>query len=93
MIRTVSATRYVTPLRQGGSLPALVEADAAVKPKLTPDVIDGIVSLIPDVWLDDGVPFDTPTETRQAYTQWLLSRLDASQLFVEEAQNARPKFV
>ena len=27
MIRTVSATRYVAPLRQGGSLPALVEAD------------------------------------------------------------------
>ena len=27
MIRTVSATRYVTPLRQGGSLPALVEAE------------------------------------------------------------------
>jgi isopenicillin-N epimerase len=27
MIRTVTATRYVTPLRQGGSLPALVEAD------------------------------------------------------------------
>src|SRR5437016_288073 len=27
MIRTVTATRYVTPLREGGSLPALVEAD------------------------------------------------------------------
>jgi hypothetical protein len=26
-IRTVTATRYVTPLREGGSLPALVEAD------------------------------------------------------------------
>jgi HipA-like protein len=26
-IRTVSATRYVTPLREGGSLPAVVEAD------------------------------------------------------------------
>ncbi|MFN8223596.1 MAG: HipA family kinase [Gaiellales bacterium] len=26
-LRTVSATRYVTPLREGGSLPALVEAD------------------------------------------------------------------
>lgn len=26
MLRTVSATRYVTPLREGGSLPALVEA-------------------------------------------------------------------
>lgn len=27
MITTVSATRYVTPLREGGSLPAIVEAD------------------------------------------------------------------
>ena len=27
MIRTVRATRYVTPLREGGSLPAIVEAD------------------------------------------------------------------
>lgn len=29
MIRTVTATRYVTPLREGGSLPAIVEADDA----------------------------------------------------------------
>jgi len=27
MLRTVNATRYVTPLREGGSLPAIVEAD------------------------------------------------------------------
>ncbi len=27
MIRSVTATRYVTPLREGGSLPAVVEAD------------------------------------------------------------------
>lgn len=27
MIRTVTATRYLTPLREGGSLPAIVEAD------------------------------------------------------------------
>src|SRR5215210_2608406 len=27
MPRTVTATRYVTPLREGGSLPGLVEAD------------------------------------------------------------------
>ena len=26
-IRTVQVTRYVTPLREGGSLPAIVEAD------------------------------------------------------------------
>jgi hypothetical protein len=27
MIRTVTASRYVTPLREGGSLPAIIEAD------------------------------------------------------------------
>jgi len=27
MLRTVTATRYVTPLREGGSVPAIVEAD------------------------------------------------------------------
>ena len=26
-VRTVSASRYVTPLREGGSLPAIIEAD------------------------------------------------------------------
>ena len=26
-MRTITATRYVTPLREGGSLPAIVEAD------------------------------------------------------------------
>ena len=26
-LRTLHATRYVTPLREGGSLPAIVEAD------------------------------------------------------------------
>src|SRR5438067_7159948 len=27
MLRTIRATRYVTPLREGGSLPAIMEAD------------------------------------------------------------------
>ena len=27
MIKTVSAIQYITPLREGGSLPAIVEAD------------------------------------------------------------------
>ena len=27
VLREVTATRYVTPLREGGSLPAIVEAD------------------------------------------------------------------
>jgi len=27
MLRTIAATRYVTPFREGGSLPGLCEAD------------------------------------------------------------------
>jgi hypothetical protein len=27
MLKEVTATRYITPLREGGSLPGLVEAD------------------------------------------------------------------
>ncbi|MEV5846471.1 hypothetical protein AB0M32_31335 [Streptomyces sp. NPDC051985] len=27
MLKAVTATRYITPLREGGSLPGLVEAD------------------------------------------------------------------
>ena len=27
MLKTVTAMRYITPLREGGSLPAIVEAD------------------------------------------------------------------
>src|SRR6478735_6642612 len=29
LLRTLTATRYVTPLREGGSLPAIVEAEDA----------------------------------------------------------------
>ena len=30
-LRTVNVTRYITPLREGGSLPALAEADDGIK--------------------------------------------------------------
>ena len=33
VLPTVVATRYVTPLREGGSLPGIVEADDATKAK------------------------------------------------------------
>lgn len=34
-LRTIEATRYVTPLREGGSLPGIVEADEEVQDLLT----------------------------------------------------------
>lgn len=76
-------------LRYASALPA---ADAAAKALLTPALIRDIVAEVPDVWLADG-PFATPEEHRAAYVEYLLSRLEASAIFVEEARNARSLLV
>lgn len=68
---------------------SLREADATLRPRLTPEIIDHIVNLIPDAWLDGEPHFASHAENRQAYVAYLLSRLEASSIFVEEARNAR----
>ncbi len=69
----------------------LDEADAQSKARLTSERIAEIVNLVPDSWLDGNAPFAGPPEQRHAYVAYLQSRLDASSLFVEEAQDARAK--
>jgi len=70
---------------------ALPEADAALRPRLTAELLEQIVGWIPDVWLGDEAQFDTPDAHRSAYLAYLRHRLDASPIFVEEALNARSK--
>ncbi len=69
----------------------LQEADELGKARLTPTLIDEIVNLVPDSWLDGDAPFATQAEHRQAYADYMRSRLNASSLFVQEAQDARAK--
>jgi hypothetical protein len=64
-------------------------ADTALRSRLTPEVIQHIVGLIPGGWLDGEPGFADQAEHRQAYAAYLLSRLEASHLFVEEAKHAR----
>ena len=47
-----------------------------------------ICAAIPEDWLLFDSPFDDPEAHRAAYVAYLLSRLDAAHIFVEEAQNA-----
>lgn len=68
---------------------ALAEADAALSALLTPELIDHIVSLIPDDWLAHESRFASIAEHRRAYAEYLSGRLEAPRLFVEEAQHAR----
>lgn len=62
------------------------EADRLLAPRLTDDLIAGVVDMLPDVWLHNGA---TPEEARAGYNAWLTARRDASGVFVEEANNAR----
>ncbi len=70
---------------------ALKQVDAALRPCLTVETIEYIVNLIPDAWLAGERRFANYAEHRQAYASYLLSRLEASHIFVEEAINARAK--
>lgn len=67
----------------------LIEADAALRQRLASGVIRNIVSLIPDEWLGDEPLFADSAEHREAYVQYLLARLEAAPIFVEEAIRAR----
>jgi len=56
---------------------------------LTGEVVRDIVNMIPEDWLIADSPFPSTGEHRQAYGQYLLSRLEHSVTFVKEAKDAR----
>lgn len=71
----------------------LQRADETCKTILTENVLRQIVNLIPDSfadWTEDG---DTPDTIRETYFYFLSQRLLHSHLFVNEALNAREKFL
>lgn len=67
----------------------LESVDTEFKKVLTPDVIEAIVSLVPDDWLLAMGQDGTPEDLRKVYTQFLNIRIAASEIFVKEAQHAR----
>jgi hypothetical protein len=67
---------------------AIDAADARLLPRLTPPVVAGIVSLIPDEWLADEPAFPSVAAHRDAYERYFRSRLAAPRAFVEEAVRA-----
>jgi len=71
----------------------LAEADTRLRSRLTPEVLESIIGLVPDEWLNHDSPFANPGEHRRAYVDYLLNRLETSHLFVEEAQRAHRKLV
>jgi hypothetical protein len=67
----------------------LEEIDPAMAGTLTPDLIAGIVELIPDQWLGDGSSASEGARYRAAYRRYLVDRLASPRGFVDEAVHAR----
>jgi hypothetical protein len=55
---------------------------------LTPERICSIIALIPDEWLTGESTFESPGQYRQAYIEYLLTRIENSDIFIKEAQHA-----
>jgi hypothetical protein len=72
---------------------SLREVDSKMTGRITPDTIDRVVKLIPDAWLAGDSSFGGGGQHRDAYIEYLLSRLAASHVFLEEAIHARSLYV
>ncbi|HEY9009014.1 HipA family kinase [Ohtaekwangia sp.] len=72
---------------------ALQEVNEVYRSLLTADKIQAIVALIPDEWLENEPVFESVEAHRQAYAQFLTTRISHSDFFVKEAQHARESLV
>jgi hypothetical protein len=67
----------------------LKEVDAEYRALLTPEILEEIVNTIPEEWLQWEDTDETPEALRNVYLQFLQTRLNHSEIFVNQAQNAR----
>ncbi len=84
------------PITEHALLPLatrLRDVDAPLRALLTRETLEGIAALIPEGWLGDEPRFASVEEQRAAYVEYLLTRRDASGVFVEEAEHARAQLV
>jgi hypothetical protein len=84
-----SAIKDHVLLRFASLLPA---ADSRMMEQITVEKIEHIIQLIPESWLGDSA-FAGTDQHRQAYVEYLLSRLQSPRLFLEEAIRARSLYL
>lgn len=71
----------------------LQATDIEFKKILTKEILQDIVNYIPEDWLHWEDSEQTPDEIRAVYFQFLCTRLNHSEIFINEAQNAREKLI
>jgi hypothetical protein len=71
----------------------LDETNIKFKTRLSDQTLRGITDLIPDEWLQWRDTEETPVALREAYFQFLSTRLHHSEIFTKEAQDARKTLI
>ena len=64
-------------------------AGAALKPRLSPELLTRVAGAVPDAWLLPDLRVGDAAAQRRAYVDWLSLRLQNSAAFEEEANRAR----
>ena len=71
----------------------LEKAGALAREKLSGGVMEAIVALVPDAWLE-AIPGElSAVERRAVYVDFFRRRLDAAHIFEQEAIDARSRLV
>jgi hypothetical protein len=92
----VSARSRFPAIRDHVLLPRAdrIEAvDGQLRTRLTAALFADVLADVPDAWLLPEAGAPTPAAKRAAYVDYLVRRLDAAPLFVEEAVRARNALV
>lgn len=71
----------------------LERTDAVFSEKLTPELIDAIVGMIPDDWLTNDPEEASPAERRRVYAEFINLRVQSSAIFVKAAIDAGKNLV
>lgn len=93
---TLKRQRSFPPIRDHVLLPwatQLAEVDAQMRARLTDETLAAIIADVPTEWLADDPAIGGADEQRATYLAYLVARREASQLFIEEALNARAQLV
>ena len=89
-------TRPFVQIRDHVLLPQAMMLDQAAsecKSILTEEVVEAILKLVPDDWIDGGGFDDTPDIVRRIYTDFLMKRLSHSTIFENEAKTAALAYI
>jgi hypothetical protein len=90
------AVRPFAPIKDHVLLPWASEldtVDSEYKSILTNERLQEIVDLIPDEWLLDPSSDETAEQRRNVYYEFLRMRIEASDIFLTEAKNARATLI